>query len=100
MTEILALRKAIWAHVPNRDHSPIQIYTHGTEQTDLLVHGDVKYKHHHGHETGSDWAAKIKLAKEGSDYKIALYQIIVVNMMRSSCQAAVPNTHQDSAAHH
>ena len=63
------------------------------------ISGDVKYKHHHGHETGesfekysgsrsdtdtpqgSDWAAKVKVAKEGDEYKVALYQIIVVSQV-------------------
>ena len=44
-----------------------------------MVHGDVTYNHHHGHQTGSDWAAKVKLAKEGGEIKMAYYQIIVVS---------------------
>ena len=77
--EVVALRKAIWSHIPNRDHSPIQIFTHGTDQMDLMVHGDVTYNHHHGHETGSDWAATVKLAKVGDEIKMKRYQIIVVS---------------------
>lgn len=46
---------------------------------DLMVHGDVKYNHHHGHETGSDWAASVKLAKVGDEVKMRRYQIIVVS---------------------
>lgn len=75
--EILALRKAMWAHVPDRDHKPIQIYTHGSDQMDLMIHGDVSYNHHYGHQTGADWAAKVKLAMEGGEIKMAYYQIIV-----------------------
>ena len=78
MIEIRALRKAIWSHVPGRDHKPIQIYTHGDDQYDLMVYGDVEYKHHAGHQSGSDWAAKVKLAKEDGQIKMAYYQIIVV----------------------
>ena len=79
--EIRDLRKAIWAHVPGRDHSPIQIYTHGDDQYDLLIHGDVTYEHHHGHQTGSDWAAKAKLVEDGGKLKVKLYQIIVVSVV-------------------
>ena len=45
-----------------------------------MIHGDVTYKHHHGHETGSDWAANVKLVKEGGELKMAVYQIIVVKL--------------------
>ena len=44
-----------------------------------MVHGEVTYDHHHGHQTGSDWAAKVKLVKEGEELKVKLYQIIVVS---------------------
>ena len=80
-TESRALRKAIWSHVPGRDHSPIQIYTHGNDEYDLMIHGVVKYNHHAGHETGSDWAANVKLAKEGGELKVALYEITVVSSL-------------------
>ena len=48
---------------------------------DLMVHGDVKYKHHHGHEAGSDWAAKVKVAKEDGKYKLSQYHILVVSIL-------------------
>ncbi|KAG7005907.1 hypothetical protein G7Y79_00017g042890 [Physcia stellaris] len=75
--EIKSLYRAIWAHVPNRDHKPINIYTHGDDEKHLMVHGDVTYKHHHGHETAADWAALMVLAKDESGYKVAKYHIIV-----------------------
>lgn len=75
--QIRDLRKAIWSHVPGRDHSPIQIYTHCDDQTDLMILGDVSYSHHAGHQTGADWAAKMKLEKVGGEYKVGYYQIIV-----------------------
>lgn len=52
--EILKLRKAIWSHVPGRDHYPLQIYTHGSDPTDLMVYGIVTYDHHHGHQTEAE----------------------------------------------
>ncbi|MCJ1457738.1 hypothetical protein MMC28_008107 [Mycoblastus sanguinarius] len=75
--QIRALRKAIWSHVPGRDHSPTQIYTHGDDQMDLMIYGEVSYKHHHGHETGVDWAVKMRLVKEGGEVKVGVYHIIV-----------------------
>ena len=77
--EIRDLRKAIWSHVPGRDHSPVQIYTHGDDQMEPMIHGEVSYKHHAGHETGADWAAKMKLEKQGGEIKVAVYHIIVVS---------------------
>lgn len=75
--QIRDLRKGIWSHVPGRDHSPVQIYTHGDDQMDLMILGEVSYKHHHGHETAADWAAKMKLQKENGEIKVAKYHIIV-----------------------
>ena len=75
--EILNLRKAIWSHVPARDHSPKQIYTHGEDQMDLMVHGDVSYGHHAGHQTSTEWAASMNLVKEGGKVKVSRYHIIV-----------------------
>lgn len=77
--QIRDLRKAIWSHVPGRDHSPVQIYTHGDDQMDLMILGEVSYKHHAGHETGADWAAKMKLEKQGDKVKVVRYHIIVVS---------------------
>ncbi|CAF9939839.1 hypothetical protein IMSHALPRED_001650 [Imshaugia aleurites] len=77
--QIRDLRRAIWAHVPGRSHSPIQIYTHGDDETDLMILGDVSYSHHAGHETGADWAAKMKLEKQEGEVKVAYYHIIVVS---------------------
>ena len=45
-----------------------------------MIHGDVAYKHHHGHETGTDWAAVVRLVKEGGEIKMARYHIIVVSL--------------------
>ncbi len=67
----------MWSHIPNRDHKPITIFTHGSDQDNIMVYGDVGYKHHHGHETASDWAAVVKLTKEGDALKMARYHIIV-----------------------
>lgn len=77
--EIRALRKAIWSHIPNRDHSPVQIYTYGDDQYDMMVFGEVSYDHHHpGHQTATEWAARFKLAKEGGEIKVRVCHVIVV----------------------
>lgn len=44
-----------------------------------MIHGDVAYKHHAGHETGGDWAAVVKLVVEGGELKMGSYRIIVVS---------------------
>ena len=46
---------------------------------DLMIYGEVSYKHHHGHETGVDWAVKMRLVKEGGEVKVGVYHIIVVS---------------------
>ena len=49
-----------------------------------MIHGDVSYKHHHGHETAADWAAVVKLANEDGHLKMAKYHIIVVSDLDES----------------
>lgn len=44
-----------------------------------MILGDVSYSHHAGHETGADWAAKMKLEKQEGEVKVAYYHIIVVS---------------------
>lgn len=46
---------------------------------DLMILGEVSYNHHAGHKTGADWAAKMKLEKQGGEIKVKYYQIIVVS---------------------
>ena len=52
----------------------------------IMVYGDVSYLHHHGHETASDWAAVVKLAKEDEQIKMAKYHIIVVRQYNGSLE--------------
>ena len=47
----------------------------------LMGLGTVGYKHHHGHETGSDWAAKYDLIKVGGQVKFKHVQIIMVSII-------------------
>ena len=72
------LRKKIWANIPNRDHRAIRVFPFGNDGDELMVYGTVDYKHHDEHEKGTEWAARVKLAKEGGQIKIALYHIFLV----------------------
>ena len=38
----------MFAHIPERIHNPINIYTHGDDELNLMAHGDVTHKHHYG----------------------------------------------------
>ncbi|KAI4093439.1 MAG: hypothetical protein LQ344_002852 [Seirophora lacunosa] len=62
--EIINMRRGLWSHIPTRDHTPHMIYTHGHDQLQLMSRGDTKYKHHMGHETGTEWAAYYQLKKD------------------------------------
>ncbi|KAG7007843.1 snare complex subunit [Physcia stellaris] len=75
--EIIGLRKAMFAHIPDRDHYPYQIYTHGHDQMQLMARGYVKHKHHYGHEAEQDWAAWYELVKEDEQIKMKKCHIIV-----------------------
>ena len=77
--EIVAMRKALFAHIPHRHHRILRYYTFDEDNMHLLGHGTVDYKHHHGHETGSDWAAKYDLVKVDGKIKFKHVQIIVVS---------------------
>lgn len=58
------MRRGLWSHIPTRDHTPHQIYTHGTDQLQLMSRGHIKYQHHMGHEADNEWAAYYELEKD------------------------------------
>ena len=70
------MRKALFAHIPDRDHDPIQIYTHGDDEMDLMVQGDVKYRHHYGHETDTEWAARYRLVRVEGQVRFSSVSIL------------------------
>ena len=70
----------MWAHIPERDHYPIQIYTHGHDQMQLMARGKVAYKHHVGHESESEWAAYYVLVELDGAIKFKKIHIIVVSL--------------------
>ncbi|KAL8748326.1 MAG: hypothetical protein Q9184_007390 [Pyrenodesmia sp. 2 TL-2023] len=79
-TEIINLRRGLWSHIPTRDHTPHQIYTHGRDPLQLMARGDIKYKHHMGHETSSEWAAYYQLKMdEHGEPKFRKIHIIAVS---------------------
>jgi hypothetical protein len=79
--DIVAMRKALFAHIPHRDHQAVKFFTFGSNQHEVMVEGKVNYKHHHGHETNSEWAARLKIKEEGGEPKFELLQIIVVSSL-------------------
>lgn len=81
----------MFAHIPDRDHYPYQIYTHGHDQMQLMARGYVVHKHHYGHESGSDWAAYYELAKEDEQVKMKKCHIIFVGLSCNSAQDFVLN---------
>ena len=72
------MRKALFAHIPHRDHRLVKIYTAGSDQNNLMAHGKVDYKHHHGHTTATDFAGRYVLEKVGDEIKFKVVQIILV----------------------
>ncbi|KAL8713119.1 MAG: hypothetical protein Q9220_002640 [cf. Caloplaca sp. 1 TL-2023] len=79
---IRALRNAIWKEIPNRDHSPVKIFSHGNhdDDTELMVLGTASWTYHEGHQNVADWVAHVKLEKDDKDGQIrcSYYQIIMV----------------------
>ncbi|KAL8946092.1 MAG: hypothetical protein Q9222_007465 [Ikaeria aurantiellina] len=79
---IRALRKAMWEEVPNRDHSPVKIFSHGNhdDDTELMILGTASWTYHEGHQNIADWVAHVKL-ELGKDDQIrcSYYQIIMVS---------------------
>lgn len=78
LQEIHAFRKAVFSHVPNRDHSPTQTFTHDNDQMERVAFGEAAYQHHAGHQTGITWAARYRFAKERGEFKFAYCRIIIV----------------------
>ena len=92
----------MFAHIPDRDHYPYQIYTHGHDQMQLMARGFVKHKHHYGHEADSDWAAWYELVKEDEQIKMKKCHIIAVSPicnLAATKPCAKHNVYQDSAQH-
>lgn len=46
----------------------------------MMVFGGVKYGHHLGHSTETEWAARYELAKEEGQLKFAKVHIVVVSL--------------------
>ncbi|ROV91613.1 hypothetical protein VSDG_07898 [Cytospora chrysosperma] len=74
---IFALRKALFAYIPRREHTAVKLFTYGQDQTQIMVLGKVEYSHHAGHDTAGDWAAKIVLTRAGGEPKFLEVNIIV-----------------------
>jgi hypothetical protein len=77
--DIVAMRKALFSHIPHRDHQAIKFFTFGSNQHEVMVEGKVYYEHHHGHQTATEWAARLKIKDENGEPKFELLQIIVVS---------------------
>ncbi|KAL8728478.1 MAG: hypothetical protein Q9166_005376 [cf. Caloplaca sp. 2 TL-2023] len=79
---IRKLRKKLYDEIPQRDHSPVKIFSHGNhhDDTELMILGTVGWTYHAGHDHAGDWAAHCKLHK-GDDgvLRCKYYQIIVVS---------------------
>ena len=74
------LRKDVWAQIPNRDHRAVRIFPFNNNGDELMVYGTVAYKHHDEHEKGTEWAARVKLAKEDGELKMSLCHIFLVGI--------------------
>lgn len=81
------MRRAFWAHIPKRDHYPIQIYTHGHDQIQLMRRGKTQYKHHLGHETETEWAAYYELVRDQEGH-LRFKKIHIIAVSLSSSNAA------------
>ncbi|KAL8924490.1 MAG: hypothetical protein Q9172_002655 [Xanthocarpia lactea] len=76
--EIINMRRGLFSHIPTRDHTPHQIYTHGSDQLQLMARGHIQYKHHMGHERDTEWGAYYDLKKdENGEPKFQKIHIIV-----------------------
>ncbi|KAG8529707.1 uncharacterized protein KY384_005188 [Bacidia gigantensis] len=74
--EISAMRKAMFAHVPQRDHYPTQIFTHGHDQMQLMARGKAKHEHHSGNEKDVEFAAYYQLVDVEGQLKFKTIHII------------------------
>ena len=78
LLDIHKLREEIWTNIPHREHRCVKVYPFDKEGHDLMVLGVVDYKHHDGHEKGTEWSARYKLVKENGELKVALARIFFV----------------------
>ncbi|KAI4283152.1 MAG: hypothetical protein L6R38_002375 [Xanthoria sp. 2 TBL-2021] len=77
---IRKLRKKLYEEIPQRDYSPIKIFSYGNhdDDTEFMILGTVGWTYHAGHDHSGDWAAHVKLHK-GDDgvVRCKYYQIII-----------------------
>ena len=45
-----------------------------------MVYGTVDYNHHDGAQKGTEWAARVKLAREENKLKMSLYHVFLVRI--------------------
>ncbi|KAL8779158.1 MAG: hypothetical protein Q9213_007084 [Squamulea squamosa] len=79
---IRTLRKKLYEEIPQRDHSPVKIFSHGNhhDDTEMMILGTVGWTYHEGHSHAGDWAAHVKLHKgEDGVLRCKYYQIIAVS---------------------
>ena len=79
----------MFSHIPDRDHVPLQIYTHGHDQLQLMTRGKVTYKHHFGDDTEAEWAAYYELLQKGAELKFKKIHIIVVSLLVGLCHLSL-----------
>ncbi|KAI9745891.1 MAG: hypothetical protein M1818_000572 [Claussenomyces sp. TS43310] len=75
--EILAGRKAMWAAVASRQHTPVKIFPFGPDADEVMIHGSLVMVLKDDRKAELDWAARAKLVKEAQSWKMGFYQVFM-----------------------
>jgi len=73
--EILQMRKGMWSAVAARLHTPSKVFPFGPGADEVMLYGTVDYTLKDGKKATVEWAARAKLIKEGSTWKMGFYQV-------------------------
>jgi hypothetical protein len=80
LSEILALRKAMWEKVASRKHVAKRVFPFGPNADDVMLYGTVEYGLKAGGQSGLEWAARAHLVKENGEVKMDYYQVYLVGL--------------------
>lgn len=77
ISEILAVRQAMWEKVSSRKHS-FDIFSSEKKPNEYMLSGTVEYGLKSGGSSTVDWVAKAELSKKEGRLAMSFYQVYLV----------------------
>jgi hypothetical protein len=81
LTEILELRKGMWAAIRARRHTVVKVFPFGPLSKEVMLYGTVTYEFKDGGEGKVPWAARAMMVQNGEAWKMKFYQVYLVSVL-------------------